>query len=154
MRGATILILALASLPALAACSREARNLGPSLPQTAPTGNADPRIAAYQSNLYQVAQGGRYFSWYGCSGCHDDGAPGAANLPDGQWRHGGGFAEVYQAIARHRPGHDYERTIPIEQLWQLTAYVRDLPRHFPEKRRRTSLDQKGEPQGSRWSGPL
>ncbi len=82
MRGATILILALASLPALAACSREARNLGPSLPQTAPTGNADPRIAAYQANLYQVAQGGRYFSWYGCSGCHDDGAPGAANLPE------------------------------------------------------------------------
>jgi hypothetical protein len=38
--------------------------------------------------------------------------------------------------------------VPVEQLWQITAYVRDLSSHYPEKRRRLSLDQKAEPQGS------
>jgi len=146
--GAPLLILT-----ALAACSNEAREVGPSLPQTPPVGNMDPRIAAYRANLYQVSQGGRYFTWYGCSSCHGDGAPGAANLADGRWQHGGGFADVYRAIAAHRPEPSYAGTIPVEQLWQVTAYVRDLPTHYPEKRRRVSLDQKGEPQGSRWSGP-
>lgn len=151
VRGATI--LAPVALLAVAACRDEARNLGPRPPQTIPVGNVDPRIPAYQANLYQVAQGGRYFAWYGCSGCHDDSARGAANLSDGRWHRGGGFADVYRAIARHRPAPAYEETVPVEQLWQLTAYVRDLPAHHPEKRRRVSLDQRGEPQGSQWSGP-
>jgi mono/diheme cytochrome c family protein len=138
---------------ALAGCSNEARDVGPSLPQTAPAGNSDPRIRAYQANHYQISQGGRYFTWYGCSTCHSDNASGAANLIDGRWRHGGGFADVYRAIAVHRPEPGYRDTLPIEQIWQVTAYIRDLPKHYPEKRQRVSLDQKGEPQGSRWSGP-
>jgi mono/diheme cytochrome c family protein len=148
MGAASLLILT-----ALAACSNEAREVGPSLPQTPPVGNADPRIAIYQANFYQVAQGGRYFNWYGCSSCHGDSAPGTANLSDGRWRRGDGFADVYRAIAEHRPQPGYADTIPVEQTWQITAYVRDLPKHYPEKRRRVSLDQKGEPQGSQWSGP-
>lgn len=137
----------------LAACSKEARDIGPSLPQTPPLGNGDPRIAAYQDNVYQVSQGGRYFSWYGCMGCHADDAPGARNLPDGRWRHGGGFAQVFTSIAKGHGGLDYGARIPTEQLWQLTAYVRDLPTHTPEKRRRLAVDQQAEPQGSTWSGP-
>jgi mono/diheme cytochrome c family protein len=140
-------------LAVLGACSNEVRDLGPNLPQTAPAGNADPRISAYQANRYQVSQGGRYFAWYGCSTCHEESAPGAANLANGHWRRGGGFADVYQAIAAHRPEPAYEDVIPVEQLWQVTAYVRDLPNYYPEKRRRVSLDQKGELQGSQWSGP-
>lgn len=146
-------VASLLTLAALAGCNNEARELGPSLPQTAPAENTDPRISAYQSNLYQVSQGGRYFSWYGCSACHSDSAPGAANLADGRWQRGHGFADVYRAIAAHQPEPAYGDVIPVEQLWQVTAYVRDLPKHYPEKRRRVSLDKKGEPQGSHWSGP-
>lgn len=108
---------------------------------------------AYQTNLYQVSQGGRNFAWYGCSGCHTDAAPGVLNLPDSQWRHGSGFAQVFGAIADRHGRLDFRSRVPTEQIWQLTAYVRDLPQHTPDKRRRLEADQKGEPVGPAWTGP-
>lgn len=143
-------VLALALLPG---CSNEARDIGPALPQTAPRGEADPRIPAYQDNVYQVAQGGRYFAWYGCAGCHAEGAGGVLNLADGAWRHGDGFAAVYGSVVNLHLGQDLGRRVPPDQLWQITAYVRDLPRHTPRKRRRLALDQGKEAVGSRWAGP-
>lgn len=140
----------------VASCSAESRSAGPDLPQTAPKGAQDPRAAAYERNLYQVAQGGRYFTWYGCGSCHGSTAQGPLNLGDRVWVHGSDLDQVYGFIAsRHlgaRPG--YAARIPTEQLWQITAYVRNLPRLTPEKRRRQDLDQVGEPQGSNWTGPV
>lgn len=138
----------------LAACGREARDIGPSVPQTPPTGPADPRIGYFQDNVYQVAQGGRYFGWYGCDGCHDAGATGARKLGDGRWRHGGGFDQVYASIATGHGALDYGNRVPVESLWQITAYVRDLSQHTPAKRRRLAVDQVGEPRGGAWSGPV
>ena len=135
------------------ACSREARQIGPTPPQTRPVGNNDPRIPAYQDNVYQVSQGGRYFAWYGCSGCHTENAKGVLNLADSDWRHGFGFVNVYDAIASRHGRLAYDRRVPVEQLWQITAYVRDLSSHYPEKRRRLSLDQQAEPVGNSWQGP-
>jgi cytochrome c oxidase cbb3-type subunit 3 len=138
---------------ALGACSNEARNVGPTVPQTAPMSDEDPRIPAYQANFAQIAQGGRYFAWYGCSNCHtENGAP-ALNLADDDWSNGAGFAAVYRSIAGRHGRPDYATRIPAEQIWQLTAFVRDLPKHHPEKRRRSAVDQRAEPQGSRWTGP-
>lgn len=137
----------------ICACSREARQVGPTPPQTRPTGDNDPRIPAYQANLGQVSQGGRYFAWYGCSGCHDDGKQGVLNLSDSAWRYGFGFVHVYDAIADRHGRLAYGKRVPVEQLWQLTAYVRDLSSHYPEKRRRVDLDQKAEPVGNTWQGP-
>jgi cytochrome c oxidase cbb3-type subunit III len=153
-KGASLLLIAgLLGCVALSGCRQEARTVGPSVPQTPPGSDDDPRIAAFQGNLYQVAQGGRYFNWYGCSGCHTDAAPGVLNLPDSRWRHGSGFAQVYAAVVDRHGALDFRGRIPTEQLWQLTAYVRDLPKHTPEKRRRLEADQKGEPVGPAWSGP-
>lgn len=137
----------------LCGCSNEAREIGPTVPQTAPIGEQDPRIAYYQDNFGQVAQGGRYFLYYGCAGCHGDGAPGARALTDGRWKRGGGFAAVFTSIAHGHGDRAYATRIPVEPLWQLTAYVRDLQRHTPEKRRRQALDQQAEPQEATWSGP-
>ncbi len=138
---------------ACCACSPEARTLGPSLPQTPPQSDRDPRIPAYQDNFYQLATGGRYFAWYGCGICHTDSSAGWMDLGDGRWRHGGGFAQVYGAIADQHGSLAYRKRIPTEVLWQLTAYVRDMPEHHAEKRRRVNLDQQAEPTGSKWSGP-
>ncbi|HEU4958928.1 MAG TPA: cytochrome c [Sphingomonas sp.] len=137
-------------LAILAACSREARTLGPGLPQTPPKGPGDPRIAFYQGNVYQISQGGRYFSWYGCGGCHGETAPGPLKLSDGGWTRGGEFDQVYRSIAGHAAGP----RIPTQQLWQITAYVRDLHAHTPAKLRRQNLDEKGEPTGDSWSGSV
>jgi hypothetical protein len=146
------LIPLVSTVAALTGCSPEARSLGPSVPQTAPSGNNDPRISAYQDNFYQLSQGGRYFSWYGCSGCHNNPGRKAPNLARGA-AHGNGFAQVYASIASRHGALRYDARVPVEQLWQLTAYVRDLPRHTPEKRRRVQVDQNAEPVGSSWSGP-
>ncbi|GAA0750196.1 hypothetical protein CA233_19735 [Sphingomonas sp. ABOLD] len=126
------------------------------MPQTAPNGAQDSRAAAYERNLYQVAQGGRYFTWYGCGSCHGRSAKGPLNLGDRVWVHGGALDQVYGFIAERHPGATagYAARIPAEQLWQITAYVRNLPRLTPEKRRRQDLDQVGEPQGSNWTGPV
>jgi mono/diheme cytochrome c family protein len=137
-------------LAALAACSREARVIGSGPPQTPPDGPVDPRIRFYQDNSYQIAQGGRYFAWYGCGACHGEAAQGVLDLSDNAWRWRSGFDQVYRAIAAHGPG----TRIPVEQLWQVTAYVRDLDRHTPAKLRRQDLDQKGEPTGGRWQGAV
>lgn len=146
-------IVPLCATAMLCGCAREAREVGPTPPQTPPIGNGDPRISAYQNNFYQVSQGGRYFSWYGCSGCHTEGNNKVLNLADSDWRHGFGFANVYGAIAARHGRFAYGKRIPVEQLWQITAYVRDLSSHYPEKRRRVTLDAKAEPVGGNWQGP-
>lgn len=143
-------------LALLAACSTESRTLASDQPQTPPEGPRDPRIPRYQDNVYQVAQGSRYFSWYGCATCHGPGATGARDLSDARWRHGATMDLVYRFIATGHPGAQlrYGDRIPVEQLWQLSAYVRDLPKHDPAWNRRAVVDAAGEPQGASWQGPL
>ena len=137
----------------LSACSAEKRAVGPDQPRTPPNGPSDPRINLIENNVYQVSQGSRYFTWYGCGSCHAQGAQGYLELGDGKWRRGGAFDAVYGAIATgHTPS--YADRIPVEQLWQITGYVRSLTTLDPAKRRRQDVDQKGEPQAGNWSGPV
>jgi mono/diheme cytochrome c family protein len=143
-------------LAILSSCSGENRTLGSDQPQTSPHGADDPRAAKYEQNSYQISQGGRYFTWYGCEACHGTDATGVSNLEDTQWRYGGAFDQIYQSIAQGRgsamPG--YGAKIPVEQLWEITAYVRLLQNTKPAIIRRQDLDQQGEPQGNSWSGPM
>jgi cytochrome c oxidase cbb3-type subunit 3 len=139
----------------LAGCGAEKRPAGPDQPQTPPNGPGDPRIAAFEANKYQVGQGGRYFSWNGCGACHGTDAAGVQALGDNVWRRGGAFDQVYRSITEH-PGEmpGYGETIPVQQLWQITAFVRSLKDLPPAKRHRQDVDQAGEPQGSNWSGAV
>lgn len=141
---------------ALGGCSAESRSVGPDLPQTSPSAAADPRTVKYERNAYQVSQGGRYFTWYGCGKCHGSDASGAQNLNDKLWVHSSDFDKVYRFIAGGHAGTlaSYGKLIPTEQLWQITAYVRTLPTLKPEKRRRQDIDQVGEAQGATWPGPV
>ncbi len=151
-RSAAALYLVVATI---VACSNEARPVGPDLPQTPPTRADDPRIDRYQKNAFQISQGSRYYTWYGCGGCHTNGA-GGPDLGLGRWRHGDGFDAVYASIAHGHAGDEakYETRIPVEQLWQMTAYVRDLPTLDPAKRRRQDHDAVAEPQGRKAPAPL
>ena len=140
-------------LAAVGACSTEKRAVGPDQPSTPPDGPVDLRIAMIDGNAYQVSQGGRYFSWYGCAACHAQDARGARNLANAKWRYGARFDRLYRAIADdHAP--PFGPRVPSEQLWQITAYVRSLAALDPAKRRRQDMDQVGEPQGNRWTGPV
>jgi cytochrome c oxidase cbb3-type subunit 3 len=140
--------VAMAVVAALTACSSETRPVGAELPRTPPTGSDDPRIDQYKNNAYQISQGGRYYVWYGCATCHASGSGTAPDLASARWQRDDGFDAVYASIAHAhagRPG-EYEGRIPVEQLWQIAAYVRGLPTLAPEKRRRQDIDMFAEPQ--------
>lgn len=134
----------------LSGCSQESRALGPDQPQTAPRRTHDPRVPRYDGNLYQIAQGGRYFTWYGCGACHGADATGVRDLH----ARGGGFEQVYRAILQQHGAVDYGARVPVEQLWEIAAYVREVRRIDPTKRRRQDIDQSGEPYADSWSGPV
>lgn len=136
---------------ALGACTKEARVLDADQPVTAPVDANDPRGSQYRDNAYQVAQGGRYFAWYGCTRCHGDSAAGTRDLADASWRHGGTIDRVYASIAHHGA---LGRRIPPEQIWQLAAYTVQLSALDPPLRRRQDLDQIGEPSAGAWQGPV
>ncbi|MCO6050220.1 cytochrome c [Mesorhizobium sp. RP14(2022)] len=143
IRGA---ILSVVFLP-LIGCEGEVRPVEVRHPLSAPNGPNDPRISQYEENAYQISQGGRYALWYGCEVCHGPNASGAMDLMDENWQHGSGFHEIHAFIA---DGHvssipRYDAHIPEEQLWQLTAYVRNLKNIGVEKRRREGFDQVREP---------
>lgn len=142
--------LALSAGLALCACAPEKRDVGPAPPVTPPLSEQDQRIPLYQENKWQISQGGRFFTWYGCQSCHTEHAKGALDLTDDQWKNGGGFTAVWASIAAGRtdgmPG--YAGRVPDEQIWQLTAYVRDEHRHARPLLRREDSDETNEPQSS------
>ncbi len=145
-------VLCAVALPGLlAGCGKERRLLDPDQPITAPTSSTDPRLPAFHGNALQVSQGGRYFTWYGCGGCHGGDAQGPRDLADMRWRRGSGVDQVYASIAAHGK---LGARIPPEQLWQLAAYVAQLPGLDPAYRRRQDADQRGEAEGATWRGPL
>ncbi|MDB5715961.1 MAG: hypothetical protein JWO15_3358 [Sphingomonadales bacterium] len=138
-------------LVADASCSKEARTLASQQPQTPPTGTNDPRIPTYADNVYQISQGERYFTWYGCGSCHALGANAVINrLSQFQAK---SLATAYGSIAN---GHAtrYGDTIPVEQLWQISAYVLDRAKTDPAKTRRAEMDGRGEPEGGSWQGAV
>ncbi len=138
-------VVALASV-LLVGCSKERRVVDVEQPSTPPAdGTADPRMPQYLHNAYRIAQGGRYFVWYGCAGCHD-GKPGhAVDLAVGPWRHGRSFHDVFEFIAHGHPPPSEGPRIPIEQDWEITAYIADLPNVEPEARFRQANDLAREP---------
>lgn len=132
----------------LGGCGSEDRAVDREPIRTPPRAADDARIPYVQDNRFQVARGGRYFAWYGCDGCHREGDDAALNLADGDWRHGGEFDAVFASIAQGRPGMPaYAGRMPVQTLWQVTAYVRDLGKQTPQMRRRQSLDQQRESAG-------
>lgn len=122
-------------------CSAEQRVFSSEQPYSLPRGPHDPRISLIETNAYQVSQGGRYFTWYGCGNCHGNTGT--------HWPRSS-FQRVFARIG-HR---GFDRRIPVEQRWQIAAYVRTLQAIDPVRRRRQDTDQKGEPTYSRWTGPL
>jgi cytochrome c oxidase cbb3-type subunit 3 len=140
----------------IAGCGAEKRAVGPAVPSSAPIGAYDPRAAFYETNAFQLSEGGRLFQWQGCGECHTETAPGAARLTDDSWRYGGTTTAIYASIEHGRaagmPG--YGATISSEQIWQLAGYVHGLPKLTPAKRLRAAAAQQGEPQGKHWTGAL
>jgi cytochrome c oxidase cbb3-type subunit 3 len=146
----------LACIVGVVACSAEKRSIGPQAPLTPPSGPDDPRASVIETNAFQISEGGRLFRWHGCDQCHTETSQGAANLTRFDRRYGDSTTQLYASIAQGRPDGmpAYAGKIASQQIWQLAAYVGNLPSLPAPKRQRSASEQLGEGQGDRWAGAL
>lgn len=84
----------------------------------------------YRRNAYQLSEGKRLFTWFGCRECHGEGqgtARGPALL-DGWWNYGADIETIYLSLRDGRAGGmpAFGSRLTQDQLWQLTDYVQQL----------------------------
>lgn len=133
---------------ALAACSRETRNLRPQPSSLAvfhdaaresdlqPGGaHTEPQVAnPDHGNANDIAEGQRLFGWYNCVGCHANGG-GAIGPPliKKEWIYGGQPANLFDTIVKGRPNGmpAWGGKVPEYQVWQLVTYIRSLNKEEP-----------------------
>ena len=84
----------------------------------------------YQGNKNAMADGGRYYNWFNCTGCHGGTGGGGIGPPfaDTDWIYGGDDAQIYATIIQGRPNGmpSFAGRITEEQVWKIVAYVRSL----------------------------
>jgi cytochrome c oxidase cbb3-type subunit 3 len=148
-------ILCLAA--ALAACSRETRNLRPQPTRLAIFNDAaresdlqpggartEPQVQnPDHGNAASIAEGQRLFGWYNCTGCHANGG-GAIGPPliKKDWIYGGQPANLFDTIVKGRPNGmpAWGGKVPEYQVWQLVAYIRSLNKEEPSAATATRAD--------------
>ena len=83
----------------------------------------------YEGNAYNLSQGKRLYSWFGCRTCHGDGEGGAGPaFLDGWWNYGPEIVSIFASIRDGRP-HGmpaYRDKMTTEQIWQLAGYVQTI----------------------------
>src|SRR4051812_9928218 len=138
----TFLVLLIAT--ATAGCQREQRELRLDPPTAAaldkialmPNGisGAPPNVyfaldKPYENNAYNLSQGKRLYSWFGCKSCHGDGQGGAGpSFLDGWWLYGPETLSIAASIRDGRP-HGmpaFSQQMTTEQIWQVAGYVQTI----------------------------
>jgi cytochrome c oxidase cbb3-type subunit 3 len=139
MRRALLAVSIAALLPA---CERETRRFREIPPSTQATGLVreaplqpgypSPEVTVknpYEQNAYALAEGKRLFDNYNCSGCHAHGGGGMGPpLMDDVWIYGSEPQNIVESILEGRPNGmpSFAGRVPVQQAWQLTAYVRSM----------------------------
>jgi cytochrome c oxidase cbb3-type subunit 3 len=88
-----------------------------------------PTAGPYDDNAFAVNQGQQFFQWFNCVGCHSHGGGGMGPpLLDAKWINGSDPQNLFATIVEGRPNGmpSYRGKIPVQQVWQLVAYVRSL----------------------------
>lgn len=84
----------------------------------------------YENNAYQLSQGKRLYTWFGCGDCH--GAEGGGGIGpsflDGWWLYGPEIVSIAASITDGRPEGmpAFRDKMTTEQIWQLAGYVRTI----------------------------
>jgi cytochrome c oxidase cbb3-type subunit III len=103
--------------------------LQPGVPNPAPPSAVGRR---YEENAYHVSEGKRLYQWFNCVGCHANGGGGMGPpLMDDTWIYGGEIQNIAATILQGRPNGmpSFRGRIPEDQVWQLAAYIRSMPRY-------------------------
>ncbi|MBP1884308.1 c-type cytochrome [Sinorhizobium mexicanum] len=97
-------------------------------------GGAPPEIyfaldTPYETSAYDLSQGKRLYSWFGCASCHGDGRGGAGpSLLDGWWLYGPSVVAIAASIRDGRPRGmpAFSNRMTTDQVWQLAGYVKTI----------------------------
>jgi cytochrome c oxidase cbb3-type subunit 3 len=83
----------------------------------------------YESDAYNLSQGQRLYTWFGCQSCHGDGRGNVGpSFLDGWWLYGPETVSIVASIRDGRP-HGmpaFRDQMTIEQIWQLAGYVQTI----------------------------
>ncbi|MBB4566856.1 c-type cytochrome [Rhizobium leucaenae] len=83
----------------------------------------------YEETAYDLSQGKRLYSWFGCAACHGDGRGGVGpSFLDGWWLYG---PEMVSIAASIRDGRShgmpaFRDKMTIDEIWQLAGYVQTI----------------------------
>jgi cytochrome c oxidase cbb3-type subunit 3 len=84
---------------------------------------------SYERTGYDLSQGKRLYSWFGCSACHGDGRGGTGpSFIDGWWYYGPSMVSIVASIRDGRP-HGmpaFKDRMTSDEIWQLAGYVKSL----------------------------
>ncbi|HEX2146783.1 MAG TPA: c-type cytochrome [Pseudorhizobium sp.] len=83
----------------------------------------------YETTAFDLAQGKRLYSWFGCSACHGEGTGGKGpSFIDGWWHYGPSMVSIVASIRDGRP-HGmpaFKDKMTSDQIWQLSGYIKSL----------------------------
>ncbi|OLP57928.1 cytochrome C oxidase subunit III [Xaviernesmea oryzae] len=84
----------------------------------------------YEKTAFDLSQGKRLYSWFGCAACH--GAEGTGgkgpSFVDGWWLYGPSMASIVGSIRDGRP-HGmpaFKSRMTSDEIWQLAGYIKAL----------------------------
>jgi cytochrome c oxidase cbb3-type subunit 3 len=106
-----------------------------------------PRIPlrpGYKESAYAISQGQQLFSQFNCAGCHAHGGGGMGPaLMDSVWLYGSEPADIFTTIVEGRPNGmpSFGGAVTVQQILQLTAYVRTLSGVAPKNATPSRADQ-------------
>jgi len=90
----------------------------------------------YAKSPERIEAGRQLFAAMNCNGCHSSGGGGMGpNLMDQAWIYGGSVENIAASIVEGRPNGmpTFRGFIPMEQIWELAAYVKSLSANPTEK---------------------
>lgn len=120
-----ILVMMIALLAGRAAAQQAPPAVTPSQ-RVAAGGNPPPGDTLrnpFAGDSAAIAEGGKLFDGFNCSGCHVGAGPA---LNDGRWKYGGTDGEIYTTIffGRARGMPAYGGAIPSEAIWRIVAFLK------------------------------
>ncbi|CDN54245.1 Cytochrome c, mono-and diheme variants family [Neorhizobium galegae bv. officinalis bv. officinalis str. HAMBI 1141] len=83
----------------------------------------------YENTAYDMSQGKRLYSWFGCVSCHGEGEGGAGpSFLDGWWLYGPSIVSIAASIRDGRPHGmpPFRDRMTIDEIWQLSGYVKSI----------------------------
>ena len=90
----------------------------------------------YAKSPEHIEAGKQLFQAMNCTGCHSNGGGGfGPALMDKTWIYGGSVENIASTIVEGRPNGmpSFRSLLPMEQVWELAAYVKSLSDHPTEK---------------------